>query len=38
MEALVLSILFIVIVALYSLWNVEIKEQKKEVNNLFHKY
>ena len=39
MEVFVLAILFIVIVAfLYSLWNVEIKEEKKEIDNLFHKY
>jgi hypothetical protein len=36
MEVLVLAILFIVIVAfLYSLWNVEIKEEKKEIKDLY---
>ena len=37
METLILSILFIVIVAFcYSLWDFAIKEEKKEINNLFH--
>jgi hypothetical protein len=36
MEAMVLSVLFIVIVAfLYSLWSIDIKEEKKEMGKYF---
>jgi hypothetical protein len=37
METVLLSVVFVVIVAFcYSLWKAAIKEEKKEIGNLFH--
>jgi hypothetical protein len=36
MESIILSIIFVVIVAFcYSLWKLAVKEEKKEINSLF---
>jgi hypothetical protein len=36
MESIILSIIFVVIVAFcYTLWKLAVKEEKKEISNLF---